>query len=172
MADCSYVNVTFRPEWSDPRWAKNLDRFHQWIERALDMFEGDEWDCATTRTESRWTHEGQVEKEVTLHANMSFYETAWGLHNDRIVAFKDRLRNAGIAYIASDGGHYTWNASEDGWEPGMIEEKTRTVGVEGGPVYVDLDDMNSALAAVGGDKAAAWDRVVARLDQGARPSTW
>jgi hypothetical protein len=59
------------------------------------------------------------------------YDCPWGLTTPRDVGVLETLRQRGIAYVAVDYGHYTWDGETEVWKPGMTEPRTFTSGVEG-----------------------------------------
>lgn len=80
------------------------------------------------------------ERDWTFTTNEEKYQVyedddaAWGLGSiDGICA---ALRDAGIGYRAVDYGHYTWQAYEVGWAPGMMDEALR---------YVDGGEAGAAM---------------------------
>lgn len=139
MPDCSYVTLTVAGGAGD-RVAALIEETGR---RSSMDWEGEDGAGDVVR---------QFEFEESAWGVSYLSEDGWGAEGDLL----ERLRGEGIAYNAADGGHYTWDAFEVAWAPGMVAPARRSCGVEGGPV-LDSATYRAAVERYGrGRRLAAW----------------
>lgn len=61
-------------------------------------------------------------------------EPGWTMAEEEPPAVLAVLREEGIPYQATDGGHYTWSPHEVRWSPEMEEHAERTTDLDGTPI--------------------------------------
>lgn len=80
-------------------------------------------------------YEGELEiatlEDGSRRLTVSVYDAPWGTNWEPVAEACEAARQLGIAFLAQDGGHYTWDPYAEFWRPGMDEVETITEGLEG-----------------------------------------
>lgn len=59
------------------------------------------------------------------------YDAPYGINYDPFQTLRNLAPEMGYAYVAEDGGHYTWDPYSEHWHPGMAAPIERSEGQEG-----------------------------------------
>lgn len=125
MPDCSAVTVTaYLPDGTTQAEAEAL------MEELGDITNDDGWDWLALKSD--FNSEAHADAELG-EVQWSDYDCPWGTTTPEDAGLFTELRKRGIAYEATDYGHYTWDGSTEIWRPGMAEPITTTSGIEGDP---------------------------------------
>lgn len=153
MPDCSSATLFLWPipDLSEPDWdslgdeARELaEAEHERLEPLRHALVALDVDPVTLARGGGSHFEGEVTMELledgSRRVHVSEYEAAWGINQDNFREAIGAARDAGVAFYAQDGGHYTWDPYDEWWHPGMDGPATRQSSIDAGAV-ISLQEL-------------------------------